>query len=165
VTLRTAVALLFAAVLVLILQTTVLPLFSFGNALPDLLIVFGVYLGLYVHSPGGAVMAFLIGYLEDALSGAVPGLNAFAMSLVFVAVYLTSRRLWVDNVISKIVLVFLASLLKAAAVVALVWLFLSADGLWRTVASYVLIEAGIAAVLSLPIFAALARVQPALPND
>ena len=152
---------LFSAVAVaaLLLQTTVLPLAAIGRATPDLLLIMCVYLGLHQHTVGGAVGAFSLGYLQDAFSGSVAGLNAFGMCLVFTVVYLTSRRLWVDNTISKIAVVFLASVLKTAAILVLVAVFMSIEGLWRTMLSYLLIEAVLAALLSPAVFAVLAHTQ------
>lgn len=147
------------AVAALLLQTTVLPLASIGRATPDLLLIMCVYLGLHQHSVGGALGAFLLGYLQDAFSGSVAGLNAFGMSLVFTIVYLTSRRLWVDNAISKIVVVFLSSVLKTAAIFGLVALFMSIEGLWPTMLSYLLVEAVLAAILSPAVFALLAQTE------
>ncbi len=154
-------ALLFgvAAVAALLLQTTVLPLAAVGRATPDLLLIMCVYLGLHQHTVGGAIGAFSLGYLQDAFSGSVAGLNAFGMCLVFTVVYLTSRRLWVDNTISKIAVVFLASLLKTIAILVLVAVFMSIEGLWRTMLSYLLIEAVLAAILSPAVFAVLARTR------
>src|SRR4029077_14975840 len=109
---RPAILFTIVAVVALLLQTTVLPLASIGRATPDLLLIMCVYLGLHQHSVAGALGAFVLGDLQDIFSGSVAGLNAFAMCVVFAIVYLTSRRLWVDNAISKIVLVFLASIIK-----------------------------------------------------
>lgn len=162
---RTATVIVGTALATLILQSTVLPLLPIGPVLPDLMLVVCVYLGLYVHSPGGALGAFAVGYLQDSMSGALPGLNAFAMSLVFLTIYLASRRLWVSNTLSKIVLVFLASVVKTVAMVALIGVFLSLDGLWRSVAKYLLVEAALAAALSPPIFAFLTWVHPATPSN
>lgn len=154
-------ALLFGAVAIgaLLLQTTVLPVAAIGRATPDLLLIMCVYLGLHQHTVGGAIGAFSLGYLQDAFSGSVAGLNAFGMCLVFTVVYLTSRRLWVDNTISKIAVVFLASVLKTVAILVLVALFLSIQGLWRTILSYLLIEAVLAALLSPAVFALLGYTQ------
>jgi rod shape-determining protein MreD len=147
------------AVVALLLQTSVLPQAVFGRATPELLLIICVYLGLHQHTVAGAVGAFFLGYLEDAFSGRVIGLNAFGMCLVFTAVYLTSRRLWVDNAISKVVVVFLASVVKTAAILALVALFLSADALRQAILGYLLIEAALAAMLSPAVFAVLAQTQ------
>src|SRR5712671_514314 len=154
-------ALLFAiiAIVALLLQTTVLPVAAFGRATPDLLLIICVYLGLHQHSVGGAVGAFFLGYLQDTFSGSVVGLNSFGMCLVFTIVYLTSRRLWVDNAVSKVVVVFLASLLKTVSILTLVALFVSIDGLWRSMLSYLFVEGALAAVLSPAVFAVLAQTQ------
>ena len=92
-------------------------------------------------------------------SGPVVGLNAFGMCLVFTTVYLTSRRLWVDNAISKVVVVFLASVLKTLAIVVLLALFMSVEGLSNSVLRYLLVEAVLAALLSPAVFAILARTE------
>ncbi|MFQ5668300.1 MAG: rod shape-determining protein MreD [Candidatus Binatia bacterium] len=138
-----------------LLQTTLLPL----AAVPDLLLIICVYLGLYHHSVGGAFGAFVLGYLEDTSSGTLTGLNACGMCLVFVLVHLTSQRLWVDNTISKVVLVFLASVLKTGVLLALLTLLRPSPGVWRSLPGSVLIEAVLAAVLSPAVFAVLARTR------
>ena len=122
---RSALPFVAIAVMALLLQTTVLPLAAIGRATPDLLLIICVYLGLHQHSVGGAIGAFLLGYLQDTFSGSVVGLNAFGMCVVFIVVYLTSRRLWVDNAVSKIVVVFLASVLKTLAILIVAALFMS----------------------------------------
>ena len=156
---RSVVLLTTIVIAALLLQTTLLPFTSIGRATPDLLLIICVYLGLHQHTVAGAVGAFALGYLQDTFSGSVVGLNAFGMSLVFTLVYLTSRRLWVDNAVSKIVLVFLASVLKTAVILALIAVFLSVGNLWQTVVQYLLIEAALAAVLSPAVFAVLSLTE------
>ncbi len=163
---RSAVLLTTIVIAALLLQTTLLPFTSIGRATPDLLLIICVYLGLHQHTVAGAVGAFALGYLQDTFSGTVVGLNAFGMSLVFTLVYLTSRRLWVDNAISKIVVVFLASVLKTAVILGLIAVFLSVGNLWQTVVQYLLIEAALAAVLSPAVFAVLSLTQqPAVAEE
>jgi len=144
------------ALLAVVVQTTVLPMTRLGR--PDLLLIICVYLGLHQHSMFGVFGAFLLGYLQDAFSGGVIGLNAFGMCLVFAVVYLTSRRLWVDNAVSKVVVVFLASVVKTVAILALVAVFISED-LWRTIVRYLVLDAAVAAIISPAVFAVLSRTQ------
>ena len=162
---RTAAGIGLATVVMLILQSAILPLTGIGPALPDLMLVVCVYLGLHVHSPAGAGGAFAIGYAEDSRSGCLLGLNAFAMCGVFATVYVASRRLWVDRVLSQLVLVFIASLEKIAIVVVLVAIFSSLEGLWRTMARYVFLEAMLAAALAPPVFAFLRRLLPEVAEE
>lgn len=145
------------ALAALLVQTTVLPQALFGRSSPDLLLILCVYLALRRHSIGGALGAFSLGYLQDTFSGSILGLNAFGMSVVFLLIYLTSRRLWVDNVISQIAVVFVASVVKTSTILALVAIFVSIDGLGRTILSYLFTEALLASILSPAVFAVLAR--------
>jgi rod shape-determining protein MreD len=153
---RTVLCFVAVAIAALLVQATLWQWFPLGGAVPDLLLILCVYLGLHQHTVGGALGAFFLGYAQDSFSGGAVGFNAFAMSLVFAVVYLTSRRLWVDNTISKIVLVFLASLMKTLVIVMLLAIFVSTDGVWATIAHHIVIEAAVAAALSPPIFSLLA---------
>jgi len=161
---RSASLIALATLAALLIQTTLLPLLPFGAAMPDLLLIVCVYLGLHYHSPWGAIGAFSIGYVQDSFSGSLPGLNAFAMTVVFVTVYIFSRRLWVTNTLSKIVLVFVASLVKTFALLALLGMFLSLEGVWRTALEYVFLEAAMAAAIGPLMFAMLSRTQQLAPE-
>jgi rod shape-determining protein MreD len=149
--------LLFAVgLLMVLLQTTFL---HFSPLVPDLILVLCVYWGLHHPSVGAVLGSFVLGYSVDVVSSPILGINAFAMSLVFLAVYLTSRSIWLhSNVVSAIV-VFLASLVKGVALV-LVWaIFLSTEGFWMGAVRYILVEALVAALLAPLVFAALRRGQ------
>jgi rod shape-determining protein MreD len=140
----------------LLVQTTLFHALPFGtHPSPDVLLVICVYLGLHRHSVGAVLGAFLLGYVEDAVSGAAAGLNAFGMVVVYLLVYLTCRRLWVDNVVSKVVLVFLASWVKAGTLVLLAMLFGASAAGWSAALWGVLVNAVLAAALAPPIFALL----------
>jgi len=65
--------------------------------------------------------------------------------------------LWVDNAISKVVVVFLAAILKTVAILALVAVFLSGEGGWASLVQSLLMQAVLAALLSPPVFAILAQ--------
>jgi rod shape-determining protein MreD len=100
--------------LALLLQTTVLHTLTGDRIIPDLALILCVFLGLHEHSVAGATGAFLLGYLLDSFSGSLVGLNAFAMTTVYTLVYLISRRLWMDNAVSSIAMVFLGTLVKGS---------------------------------------------------
>jgi rod shape-determining protein MreD len=152
---RTVGVLVIAAGIGVLLQTAVLQALPFGQTAPDLLLVLCVYIGLRHHGAGGALAAFLLGYLEDGVSGGPAGLNAFGMVVVFLFVYLTSRRLWVDNLISRIVLVFLAAVVKMLAVIGLLAVFLRFGESWRGVLWTVAVHGFLSALAAPPVFALL----------
>jgi rod shape-determining protein MreD len=122
---RTVVAVVLATAIGLVLQSTALNAIPGGAPAPDILLILGVYLGLRRHSVAGAFGAFVLGYVQDSFSGTAVGLNAAAMCFVYITIYLTSRRLWVDNLVSKVVVVFLASLVKTVVVTVLSVVFVA----------------------------------------
>ena len=139
-----------------LLQTTFL---HFSPVVPDLILVLCVYWGLHHPTVGAVLGSFVLGYSVDVVSSPLLGINAFAMSLVFLAVYLSSRSIWLHNHLVSAVVVLLASLVKGVALV-LVWvIFLSTEGFWMGAIRYILIEAVVAAVLAPSIFALLRRGQ------
>jgi rod shape-determining protein MreD len=157
--LRAAAVYLVGGTIALLLQTTVLHVLSGGRVIPDLVLILCVYLGLHEHNVGGASGAFLLGYLLDSFSGSVVGLNAFAMTSVYMVVYLMSRRLWMDNVLSAVAMVFLGTFLKGAAIVGALAAYLSIDRLSLQAAQTLFAEALLAAALTPAVFAALRRAK------
>ena len=145
--------------LLVLVQSTLFHLLPLGPVVPDLMLVLCVYWGLHHPTVGAVLGSFLLGYSVDVVSSPILGLNAFAMSLVFLAVYLSSRSIWLHNSLVSFLVVLLASLIKGAALVLISAIFLSVDGLWAGVARYLILEALVAAVLAPFVFTLLRRSQ------
>ena len=152
---RAAGIYVLAGTLGLLVQTTILHGLTGGRIIPDLVLILCVYLGLHEHNIGGATGAFLLGYLLDSFSGSLVGLHAFAMTTVYLVVYLVSRRLWMDNAWSGVAMVFLGSLLKGVAIVVALVAYLSIDRLSLGVARSLFAEALLAAALTPVLFGGL----------
>ena len=157
---RLSLLFIVAGFLVVLLQTTVLHLLPLGRFVPDLALVLCVYLGLNHPTVGAVVGTFALGYSVDVFSaGGVLGLNAFAFSLVFLAVYLSSRAIWVHSPLSSAPVVFFASWIKVAALQGVWTLFLAMEGLGAGALKYTLVDAILAAVFAPGIFSLLKRGQ------
>lgn len=156
---RLSLLFFLTGLLLVLLQTTFLHLLPLGPVVPDLILVLCVYWGLYHPTVGAVLGSFALGYSVDVVSSPILGLNAFAMSLVFLAVYVSSRNIWIHSPMVSAVVVFLASLVKGMALI-LVWLvFLNTDSLWLGALRYLLLEALVAAALAPLLFAFLRRGQ------
>ncbi len=154
---RAVVVIGLVACVGLLLQSTLLHDLAPIAIVPDILLVLCVYLGLNHHSIGGALGTFLLGYFQDSASGSPTGLNACGMLIVFVIVYLTCRRLWVDNVVSKLVLVFLASLVKTTTVIVLLALVVSSGSAVSSIPAHVLAQSALTSLVAPPVFWLLAN--------
>lgn len=146
-----------AAMAGLLLQTTLFHVLPVGQMIPDVILVLCVYLGLHQHSVIGAAAAFLLGYFTDSFAGNVIGLHAFAMSLVFAIVYLLSRRLWMDNWVSNVAMVFVASVLKTLTIAALLGFVVAAAYPWGRLVSTAWLEAMTASLMAPFVFSLLDR--------
>lgn len=149
-----------AGVVAVVVQTSLVQRLGFLPAAPDLIVVLCVYLGLHYHSAGGAVGAFLLGYLLDTFSGAVPGLYCLTMTLVFGMVYLLSKRLWMENPMSNVAAVALGSAVKIVTVV-LYFAVVSPRAVdWWIVLRTLTVEALLALICAPAVFAALGYYLP-----
>jgi rod shape-determining protein MreD len=158
---RFSLAIFMIGLFMVLLQTTFLHLFP---VVPDLVLIVCVYWGLHQPTAGAVLGAFVLGYSLDVVSSPILGLNAFAMSIVFFAVYLSSRSIWLHSAVASSFVVLLAALVKGAALV-LAWaIFLTTEQFWSGAVRYIIMEALIAAVIAPLIFALLRRGQSYFEN-
>jgi rod shape-determining protein MreD len=158
---RFSLLIFLIGLLMVLLQTTFLHLFP---VVPDLVLIVCVYWGLHQPTAGAVLGSFALGYSLDVVSSPILGLNAFAMSVVFLVVYLSSRSIWLHGHVASTFVVLLAALVKGAALVVAWAIFLTTEGFWTGAVRYIILEALIAAVLAPLVFALLRRGQSYLEN-
>lgn len=144
--------------MVVVLQTNALfhlPL------VPDVALIFCVYLGVAHGSAAGAAGAFLLGAVLDSCSGAPAGMHTLVMSAVFGMAVLLSRTLWTSGVPATIGLIACAVTLKALTTLLLFDDVLVLDVLRPFVVSHVLRDLLGALLLTPPVFALLAATERA----
>jgi rod shape-determining protein MreD len=139
----------------ILLQTTLLHSELLGTVVPDIMLILCVYLGLRHQNVGGVVGAFLLGYVLDAFSGTDVGLNAFAMTSVFLIVYLMSRRLWIEGGLASAVVVLAAAVVKVLVLAGLAAAFSGGPSLAAVRSS--LVGGTLAAAAAPFVFGALER--------
>jgi rod shape-determining protein MreD len=154
-------SLLFFAIgiLLVLLQSIWLRFLPLSPIVPDLTLLLCVYWGLHHPSVGAVLGSFMLGYSVDVVSNELLGVNAFAMSLVFLMVYLSSRSVWLHNPVVSVLVVLLASVTKVAAFV-LVWaIFATVESRWMGALATFLLEALVAVALAPVVFTLLRRLQ------
>ena len=151
---RSFLALALAAVVAMLLQTTVFP--SVLPVVPDVILVLTVYLGIRHPGVGGACGAFFLGYFLDTFSGTILGVNAFALSAVYGAAHLVARHLWMESGLGVLAIVFVGGWVREVVEAAVVALVARRSPAWQHVLRYGLLEVGAAALLAPAVFAAVA---------
>jgi rod shape-determining protein MreD len=152
---RSFIALAAAAVAAMLLQTTVFPALPGLPVVPDLVLVLAVYLGVRHQTVGGALGAFGLGYFLDTFSGTLLGLNAFALTAVYLGVQAAARHLGLERGLPLVAVVFLGALVRDLAAVGVGALVAARAPLWQHVLRYGLTGAATAALVAPAVFAAV----------
>jgi rod shape-determining protein MreD len=77
-----SVRILLITVLLVALQTTLIPLMSVANIIPDILLIWVVYVALQSGQISATVLGFFAGLFVDLLSGQFLGLSALSKTVV-----------------------------------------------------------------------------------
>lgn len=78
---------------VLIIQTTVVPLISIGQVVPDLIIILLVYYSITEGQIYGTILGFVYGFFFDLVTGSLLGSSMIAKTVAgFVAGYFSSEN-------------------------------------------------------------------------
>ena len=152
--------------LAVLFQTTLLHLLPLGGVVPDLVLVLCVYLGLNHPTVGSVLGAFILGYSVDVFSSPVTGPHAFALSLVFLVVTVSSHWVWVRSPLLSSAVVFFASWIKGTALILLGNLFLARNGLeFAGFLRHIFFDSLAAALLAPIVFFGLSRVKTYLEGS
>ena len=101
----------FAALVVFILQITVVHNVTAAGASPDLIMVMLVVLVIDRNPIAGIIAGFLLGFLQDLGNASFLGMNALAKSIVGYGIARYGRDYLSDNILFKGLLVFVACLI------------------------------------------------------
>lgn len=88
---------LIGGIFLVLVQTSILPLF-FGLTLrPDLILLLVLFIGLNETPISGAFYSWLLGCILDVFCGTTLGLNGMIMLLIFCGTYMGGRQLNLKN--------------------------------------------------------------------
>ncbi len=103
---------LFAGVLFLILQTTLLSHLPIQRFRPDILLIFTLYLTFLLPPISGGILAMSLGYLMDLFSGSTLGFYTFSRPLLFFAAYFFKEQFYLEGFSSQFLFAFAFGLLE-----------------------------------------------------
>ncbi len=128
-------------VIIFSLQTTLVPFVAWDGVVPSLTLIFAVYCGIHFRGGRGIGVCFLIGLVQDGLSGGLLGINSLSKSLIAFAIFNIRGKVVVEGIIPVGCLIIIASLF---------------DGLIYYLASSMLLKAEISAGILFPLLPAYA---------
>jgi rod shape-determining protein MreD len=89
----------FFAVLLVVLQRTLLDLLFGGRIGIEVSLVLAIYAGFHLDVVRGGVLAFLMGFLLDCVSGTIMGLYTFVYVMIFLFSTLLSPRIYGERIL------------------------------------------------------------------
>ncbi len=146
------IRLIFLVIVSIILQTAFFPDHLADSFKPDLLIIFVVYMGFRGRILWGGAGCFLLGLVQDSLSGLFFGLNGFSFLFIFIILKAVSHRLYTDSRWLMVLGVFLASLINGMLDILLLTVFSVSNGLYSTIFSNILPHSVMNAILAYMFF-------------
>jgi len=153
---RSFVALAAAAVVAMLLQTTVFAAVRGLPVVPDLILVLAVYLGVRHQTVVGVLASFGLGYFLDTFSGTLLGVNAFGVTAAYLAVQWIARHLWLQRGLPVVAIALFGGVVRSVAGMTMEALVAGRAPVWQHLVGYGLVGALLAAVLAPAVFAAVA---------
>jgi len=92
-------------------QTTLLENFSIAGVTPDLALIFVVFCGIHFKGSRGVGMGFIVGLIQDGLSGGLLGVNTLSKSLISFFFSTLKDKLMVEGLFPIFLFIITASLL------------------------------------------------------
>ncbi len=131
-----------------LLQMTLLPRYLQDPFQPNLIIILVVYLGLKLPHRYSGIAVFLLGLLQDSFSGIYLGLHAFSYLCIYTLLSELADRLYTDNRVLFVLVVFIATLVSALLNLLMLLVFSVSNGLYATLLPALLPQALINALVA-----------------
>lgn len=141
----------------IVVQTILVPAYVTDPFQPNLLSVFVVYLGFRAGVRFGACSSFLLGLVQDSLSGIYFGLNGFSYLLVFFIYHEAANRLYTESRILMVLGAFLATAIIAVVHFVLLLIFSSSEGGYASLFGAILPQGFVNALVSALVYSLLPR--------
>ena len=107
---------LLAGMIWLVLATALVGFLPSRLPPPDVVLIVVIIFGFQYSLPFGGGLSFLLGTLQDVLSGGVIGLNALSKTVIFTLTRSIAQRFYFPNWASKMAMVFLGGIVDALLV-------------------------------------------------
>ena len=121
-----------------------------GGVKPDLLFIFVIYMGYSFGSFYGQITGFISGIFHDSISNSTLGLLAFPKLVLGFIAGMMGRSVIKNNVISILLLLFLASIIKGVFTLFLSYTF--HQSMLSAIITIILPESFYNAILAPPLF-------------
>lgn len=126
--------LLYGLVIFVLLSIQSSNLIALFDITPDMILLLAVLHSFHYGETSGEIFGFVVGLVEDSMSGTLFGLNAFVLALICFLTSIYRKYIFVSDVISFLIFVVMATFAKYILYIVLSLLFGEGNYLsWMTV--------------------------------
>ncbi len=101
----------------LVVATTLMGFLPARLPFPDVVLIVVIIFSFHYPLTLGGGLSFMLGLVQDVLSGGVIGINALSKTVIFSLSRWIARRFYLSTMISKIVMVFLGGMVDGLLVI------------------------------------------------
>ena len=156
----TYVILILVSVILITVQSTLLSPGRGGYMIPDLNLIFIVFLAVYTETKGSFLLAAGNGYMMDVLSGNLPGTFTISRLSAYLLVRTSSNHVYLKKVLVQGLVIFLATIFTWTFIMTIIRI--KSDAGFHLTFGEIVIQGLVNSVVGVPLFWAAGKVHARL---
>jgi rod shape-determining protein MreD len=153
----TFVSLLLVSVLIITVQSTLLSPRNAGYLIPDLNLIFIVFLAVYSETRGSFLLAAGNGYLMDVLSGNLPGTFTISRLSAYILVRTSSNHVYLKKALVLGLVIFLSTIFTWTFILTIIRI--KSDAGFQLSFGDIILQGLVNSVVGVPLFWAAGRIH------
>lgn len=153
----TFVSLLLVSVLIVTVQSTLLSPRNAGYLIPDLNLIFIVFLAVYSETRGSFLLAAGNGYLMDVLSGNLPGTFTISRLSAYILVRTSSNHVYLKKALVLGLVIFLSTIFTWTFILTIIRI--KSDAGFQLSFGDIILQGLVNSVVGVPLFWAAGRIH------
>lgn len=153
----TFISLLLVSVLIITVQSTLLSPRNAGYLLPDLNLIFIVFLAVYSETKGSFLLAAGNGYMMDVLSGNLPGTFTISRLSAYILVRTSSNHVYLKKALVLGLVIFLSTIFTWTFILTIIRI--KSDAGFQFSFGDIILQGLVNSVVGVPLFWAAGRIH------
>jgi rod shape-determining protein MreD len=153
----TFVSLLLVSVLIVTVQSTLLSPRNAGYLIPDLNLIFIVFLAVYSETRGSFLLAAGNGYMMDVLSGNLPGTFTVSRLSAYILVRTSSNHVYLKKALVLGLVIFLSTIFTWTFILTIIRI--KSDAGFQLSFGDIILQGLVNSVVGVPLFWAAGRIH------
>jgi rod shape-determining protein MreD len=153
----TFVSLLLVSVLIVTVQSTLLSPRNAGYLIPDLNLIFIVFLAVYSETRGSFLLAAGNGYMMDVLSGNLPGTFTISRLSAYILVRTSSNHVYLKKALVLGLVIFLSTIFTWTFILTIIRI--KSDAGFQLSFGDIILQGLVNSVVGVPLFWAAGRIH------